>query len=171
MTVTDPDRLRSPGGYPWHRAVPSDSRATPRAPRSGMPAGLVTRSLANVVDLLTVVLLVGAGWLAVAATRFLLHPAQFSFPAPGGQTLLLVGLAVQAGYFAVTWAVVGGTYGDRLLALRVVGRRGSRLHWGRCLLRAVLCTAFPIGLLWVLVSGANRSVQDALLRTSVVHDG
>jgi hypothetical protein len=34
----------------------------------------------------------------------------------------------------------------------------------------VLCTLFPIGLVWVLVSGENRSVQDVLLRTSVVYD-
>jgi hypothetical protein len=34
----------------------------------------------------------------------------------------------------------------------------------------VVCTIFPIGLLWVLVSQENRSVQDVLLRTSVVYD-
>jgi hypothetical protein len=33
----------------------------------------------------------------------------------------------------------------------------------------VLCTLFPIGLLWVLVSRENRSVQDLMLRTSVVY--
>jgi hypothetical protein len=34
----------------------------------------------------------------------------------------------------------------------------------------VLCTLFPIGLVWVLVSGENRSVQDLLLRTSALYD-
>jgi uncharacterized RDD family membrane protein YckC len=38
-------------------------------------------------------------------------------------------------------------------------------------LRAVLCTIVPIGLFWVGLSRDNRSVQDLLLRTSVVHDG
>ena len=73
-------------------------------------------------------------------------------------------------YFAVTWGVVGGTYGDRLLGLRVTDDRGTRLGWGRCVVRALLCTVFPIGLLWVLVSRENRSVQDVVLRTSVVYD-
>jgi hypothetical protein len=34
----------------------------------------------------------------------------------------------------------------------------------------MLCTLFPIGLLWVLVSRGNRSVQDLMLRTSVVYE-
>jgi hypothetical protein len=172
VTVADrKQQLDAPAAYPWRRPAAPDAGASVHRPRRGTAAGMVTRSLANVVDLLIVAVLVGAGWLAVAATRFLLRPARFTFPAPGAQTLLLVGLGVLAVYFAVTWAVVGGTYGDRLLALRVVGPHEARLHWGRCVLRAVICTIFPIGLFWVLVSGGNRSVQDLLLRTSVVHDG
>jgi uncharacterized RDD family membrane protein YckC len=157
--------------YPWHDAVaPAVVAAGPRAAIQGARAGLVTRSLANVADLVLVTLVVVGGYAAVAATRFLLGPATFSFPATSPTTLLLVGLCVQAVYFTVTWAVVGGTYGDRLLGLRVTDDRGARLGWGRCGVRAVLCTIFPIGLIWVLVSQENRSVQDVLLRTSVVYD-
>jgi hypothetical protein len=36
--------------------------------------------------------------------------------------------------------------------------------------RAFFCTVFPLGLLWVLVSQRNHSVQDVLLRTAVVYD-
>ena len=35
---------------------------------------------------------------------------------------------------------------------------------------AILCVVFPIGLLWCVVSEENRSVQDLLLRTSVIYD-
>ena len=76
----------------------------------------------------------------------------------------------RAVYFAVTLAVVGGTYGDRLLCRRVADDRGARLGWARCVVRAGLCMIFPIGLLWLLVSGQNCSAQDVLLRTSVVYD-
>jgi uncharacterized RDD family membrane protein YckC len=155
--------------YPWHTApapVPVDERAEIR----GRRAGLVTRSLANIADVVVVVLLVTAGWLGVAAFRFLVHPARFTFPAPGFAVLLLVGLGVLALYFAGSWALVGGTYGDRLLGLRVVGHHGERLHWGMAAVRAVVCTLVPIGLFWVLVSTENRSLQDLLLRTSVVYD-
>jgi hypothetical protein len=169
--MTTADEQRPPGtGYPWHTAPPLVPVAGSRSSVQGDRAGLVTRSLANIVDLAVVALTVTAGYVAVTATRFLLHPAGFSFPETSAKTLLLAGLYVQAVYFAVTWAVVGGTYGDRLLELRVTDDRRARLGWKRCAVRSLLCTVFPIGLLWVLVSGENRSVQDVLLRTSVVYD-
>ena len=170
MTTADQGRAAN-SAYPWHdAAAPVVVAAGPRSAIQGTRAGLVTRSLANIADLLVVVLLLAGGYVAVAATRFLLGPAAFEFPAPALATLLLIGLGLQAVYFAVTWAVVGGTYGDRLLGLRVTDDRGARLGWGRCAARAVLCTIFPIGLVWVLVSRENRSVQDLLLRTSVRYD-
>jgi uncharacterized RDD family membrane protein YckC len=168
MTTAD-ERNTAGRTYPWREAVPLPVAATPAA-LMGTRAGLVTRSLANVADLVVVVLLVLAGYAAVAATRFLLRPTHFQFPAPSWELLLLLVLAVQAVYFAVTWAAVGGTYGDRLLGLRVTDDHRARLGWKRCALRAVLCTIFPVGLLWVLVSRENRSVQDVLLRTSVAYD-
>jgi uncharacterized RDD family membrane protein YckC len=136
----------------------------------GHRAGLVTRSLANTADLVVVVLVVIGGYAAVAVARFLVDPTGFHFPVASWRTLLLAGLVVEAVYFAITWAVVGGTYGDRLLGLRVTGDEGARLRWARCAVRALLCVLFPIGLLWVLVSAENRSVQDVVLRTSVVYD-
>jgi len=170
MTAADERRPPS-SAYPWHDAAPSEAVAAgSRSSIQGIRAGLVTRSLANIADLVVVTLVVAGAYTAVAATRFLLGPTTFRFPAPSPETLLLLGLCVQALYFAATWAVVGGTYGDRLLGLRVTSDRGARLGWGRSAVRAVLCTLFPIGLIWVLVSRQNRSVQDLLLRTSVVYD-
>nr|WP_218860521.1 RDD family protein [Petropleomorpha daqingensis] len=131
---------------------------------------MVTRSLANVADLVVVVLVVIGGYASVAVAKFLIDPTRFTFPVASWRTLLLAGLLVEAVYFAITWAVVGGTYGDRLLGLRVTDHQGARLGWARSALRAVLCVLLPIGLLWVLVSAENRSVQDLVLRTSVVYD-
>lgn len=168
MTTADGTRRDGTAAYPWHD--PRPVRADTRGDAQGARAGLVTRSLANVADLALVVLLVAGGYAAVAAIRFLLGPTSFRFPAPHWAALLLVGLGVQVLYFAVTWAVVGATYGDRLMGLRVTDDRGARLGWGRCAVRAVLCGLVPVGLLWVLVSGENRSAQDVLLRTSVVYD-
>lgn len=170
MTAAE-DRRPPATDYPWHDAAPpADIAAGPRSSIRGDRAGLVTRATANVVDVLVVALLVAGGYAAVAATRYMLSPRRFSFPAPDAPTLLVIFLFVQATYFAVTWAMFGGTYGDRLLGLRVTDDRGARLGWGRCAPRAALCTIFPIGLLWVLVSQEDRSVQDVLLRTSVVYD-
>ena len=68
------------------------------------------------------------------------------------------------------WALDGRTYGCHVLGLRVVSYRGSRMRPLGALLRAVFCVFFPIGLLWCAASRANRSVQDVVLRTSVVYD-
>ena len=68
------------------------------------------------------------------------------------------------------FATSGRTVGARVMGLRVVGRRGTRVRWAPALLRAVFCAAFPIGLFWCAVSRESRSVQDVVLRTSVIHD-
>ena len=73
-------------------------------------------------------------------------------------------------YLAVSWMGNGRTYGNHVMGLRVVNRLGRRLHPLGALVRAVLYVIFPIGLLWVLVSGQNRSLQDLVLRTSVIYD-
>jgi len=165
------ERPATGGDYPWHAATgPLSVESAARSSVLGHRAGLVTRSLANVADLVVVVLVVIGGYAGVAIARFLIDPTRFTFPVASWRTLLLAGLVVGLMYFAITWAVVGGTYGDRLLGLRVTDDQGGRLGWARCCLRALLCVLFPIGLLWVLVSAENRSVQDLVLRTSVVYD-
>ena len=155
-------------GYPWHSAPHAAPVAT-AAQRGLRRAGLVTRVLANTIDFGVVVLLLAGGYAAVAAVRFLLHPSGFTFPAPSLALVLLVGAWVQGGYFTVSWAAFGRSYGDEVLGLRVVNWRGDRLRWAGAALRAALCVPFPIGLLWVAVSGQNRSAQDVVLRTSVVY--
>jgi uncharacterized RDD family membrane protein YckC len=166
MTRADDTRPQ----YPWHDGIVSVPVSSAGADIQGRRAGFVTRALANAADVLVVALLLFGGYLAVAGLVFVIDPTAFRFPTPPAGLLLLLGLAVQAVYFAITWVVVGGTYGDRLLGLRVVGERRVRLGWGRAAVRAVFCTLVPIGLLWVLVSQENRSVQDLVLRTSVVYD-
>ena len=64
----------------------------------------------------------------------------------------------------------GRTYGDHLLGLRVVGHEGDRMRAAGAGLRAIFCLLVPVGLLWCAVDRSNRSVQDLVLRTSVVYD-
>jgi uncharacterized RDD family membrane protein YckC len=101
---------------------------------------------------------------------FLWSPSSFHFPEPPGGVLLLVGAGVLFTYLTASWVTTGRTYGDHLLGLRVVNFRGERLRLAGASARAALCVVFPIGVLWVLLSPANRSVQDVLVRTSVVYD-
>lgn len=157
--------------YPWHTAPPPVRGSGGSRPAiQGRRAGLVTRAFANVLDVLVVVLVLAGGYAVVAAGAFLIAPVSFRLPSPGFALMLLLGGAVTAVYFALSWAVTGRTYGDEVLGLRVVNFRGERMLWPGAVLRALFCVVFPIGLLWVLVSPRNRSVQDVVLRTSVIYD-
>jgi uncharacterized RDD family membrane protein YckC len=146
--------------------------AIPPAARGlqGRRAGLITRLLANTVDFIVVAVIVAAGYAGVAALRFLWNSRTFTFPAPGFGVLVIAGGVVMVFYLTACWTASGRTYGDHLLGLRVVGWRGRRLRPVGALLRAVLCVLFPIGVFWIVLSRENRSVQDVLLRSSVVYD-
>ena len=51
----------------------------------------------------------------------------------------------------------------------MVNFRGERMNVAGAAVRAAGYIAFPIGILWVAVSPANRSVQDVVLRSSVIY--
>jgi uncharacterized RDD family membrane protein YckC len=145
-------------------AVPPEARGF-----QGQRAGLVSRLLASAVDLVVVVGTVAIGYLVVSMVLFLWDPGHFHFPAPDRTWLLTAGGIVLFCYLAVSWLINGRTWGDFLLGLRVVNYQGEPLRVVGAVLRAALCVVFPIGILWVAVSRANRSVADVVLRTSVVY--
>jgi uncharacterized RDD family membrane protein YckC len=145
--------------------VPREAR-----PFQGHRAGLVTRAAAGAIDVAIVIVSLGVCYLAVFAFLFLLEPRNFTAPRPSPGLVYAVGTLLLILYLAVSWMGNGRTYGDHVMGLRVVNHKGRRLHPLRALARAVLYAIFPIGLLWVLVSGQNRSLQDLVLRTSVIYD-
>jgi uncharacterized RDD family membrane protein YckC len=136
----------------------------------GRRAGVVTRIVASAVDLGVVTAIVGAIYALIAAVAFLLHPRSFHWPTGLGWSIPVIGFLILVPYLTLSWSTTGRTYGDALLGLRVVNYRGERIHIASAALRAVACTVFPIGLLWIAISPANRSLQDLVLRTSVIYD-
>jgi uncharacterized RDD family membrane protein YckC len=144
--------------------VPPDARGY-----QGQRAGLVSRLLASAIDLVVVAGVVGAGYLAVSMVLFLWNPGAFHFPALDRTWLLVAGGAVLFCYLWVSWALTGRTWGDLLLGLRVVNYQGGPMRVSGAAVRAALCVVFPIGIFYVAVSRANRSVADVVLRTSVVY--
>jgi len=151
--------------HPKVDAVPWEAR-----PFQGQRAGVVTRTAANVLDSLLVVGVLACGYAAWCAVKFLVNPKSFSFPAPSFVFLLICAGVVLFVYFTVSWATTGRTFGDHQLGLRVVSFRGEQLRWPGAVVRAGFCVLLPIGLYWAVVSSTNRSVQDTVLRTSVVYD-
>jgi uncharacterized RDD family membrane protein YckC len=140
-------------------------------PYQGQRAGIVTRVLANSIDLGVVAGVLIASYVAVAAAKFVVHPRSFTPPQiPSFLAVLFIGSWVLGIYFTVCWATTGRTYGDHLMGLRVVNFQGRRMSLVGSAIRAFVCVIFPIGLFWIVVSHGNRSLQDVGLRTSVIYD-
>jgi uncharacterized RDD family membrane protein YckC len=153
------------GGGPVVNPVPAEAR-----PFQGQRAGVVSRTIAGAIDYAVVGALALAGYLGWAALTFLLDPATFAFPEVEPFLSLLALGGVLFCYLTVFWATTGRTYGSHVMGLRVVNFRGGRMTWPGAVVRSAFCTVFPIGLFWCAVSRENRSVQDVVLRTSVVYD-
>lgn len=155
--------MTSPEGAP--SAVPREARAY-----QGLRAGMVTRTIAATVDAVVVLLVVAVGLLSVNAFIFVLDPRGFRVVGTSPAALVEAALATAIVYLAGTWAMVGRSYGCHVMGLRVVDRRGRSPRLTTALLRAALCVFFPVGLVWCGVVRSRKSVQDLLLRTSVVYD-
>ncbi len=164
----------------------SAGRSVDDARRSSLPrgaaafqgerAGLVTRMVAAVIDVLIVIGIVLLIALATWILSFIFTPLTSGFISEGNRrippvvVLVVIGYVITQIYFTVSWASSGRTVGNLIMGVRVVDYRGNRLAWWVAFLRAAFVIALPVGLFWVLVSGANRSVQDVVLRTSVIYD-
>jgi uncharacterized RDD family membrane protein YckC len=144
----------------------------PRGARGfqGDQAGIVTRLASGVVDALAVGTMLLAVWIGLGAVLFIAHPVKFTFPSPSYAQALTVGMVIAFGYLTVAWTAAGRTYGDQLLGLRVLDHDGGTVNWPIAVVRALLYLLFPIGLVWILVDPRNRSVQDIVLRTTVIYD-
>ncbi len=156
---------RPVGGGHRVDVVPAEARSL-----QGHRAGLVSRAIANVIDFAFVYAAVLAAYLAITFALFVWRGSRFTFPTPSFDRVILLATLFQIAYFATSWATSGRTYGDRLMGLRVLDRNRKTLRIGPALARGVLCALFPVGLLWVGISRGNRSVQDLIMRTSVIYD-
>jgi len=137
---------------------------------SDRPAGIVTRILAALIDGVVVAALTGAVFGAVVAGMFVVNPVSFRWPHGLLAEASLVTVGVAVGYLTVGWAIAGRTVGGAVLGVRVVANGGGRLGWTRSACRALLCVLVPLGLLWAAVSARRRSVQDLVVRSTVLYD-
>ena len=139
------------------------------APDGERAAGIITRGLAAVIDLLVVLLIMSALYGGLVLVRLVYSPAGFSLPSLNAVFSTLVTFLVAVLYLTGCWTVSGSTAGAVTMGLRVVGRRSQRVRMPVGLLRAIACVLFPIGLLWVVIDPQRRSLQDIVFRTRVVY--
>ena len=153
-----------------HAPAPVSPIPREAQPFQGHRAGLVTRFSADGIDFGVLLVLLGGLYLSYSTIKFLADPKSFTFPSVTLAMTFLVGAVLLGFYLTMGWWLTGRTYGKHVMGLRVVGFDGRRLRLPGAALRAAFCVVFPLGLFWVLVSPANRSVQDVVIRSSVVYD-
>ncbi|MGW6057612.1 RDD family protein [Streptomyces sp. NPDC055189] len=134
------------------------------------PAGLVSRGVAAILDVLAVAAIGFTLQAGAGCVRLLLFGPPFRFPELPGWLAGAAGWTLAVLYFGCSWATIGRTVGDRLMGLRVTGRAGERLGLLRSLVRAALSVTFPVGLYWVPFSRRRASVQDLLVASVVRYD-
>lgn len=133
------------------------------------PAGIVTRGIAAVIDLMVVLLIMGALYLGLILAKLVYSPASFRLPALNVVFSTLVTFLVAVVYLTTCWIVSGCTAGAVTMGLKVIGRHSQRLRPLVALLRALSCVVFPIGLAWVAIDRKRRSLQDIVFRSWVVY--
>lgn len=143
--------------------VPESARAD-----QGHRAGLFTRVIAAVIDVAATLLVIGGAWLGVALFLWALPPVgPVNMPSPWwfvGLAILLLWLS-----WTTAYATSGRSFGSLVMGIRVVNWRGHSMSWPMAGVRALANMAFPIGLLWVIPSAQNRSLQDLVLRSNVIY--
>lgn len=142
---------------------------TSSEPDVGRAAGIITRGLAAVIDLVVVLLIMGALYGGLVLARLIYSPTAFSLPSLNAVFSTAMTFAVAVLYLTGCWTVSGSTVGAVTMGLRVVGRRSPRVSLLVGVLRAICCVIFPIGLLWVVVDRQRRSLQDIVFRTRVIY--
>src|SRR5690242_17426126 len=115
MTALDPTAPRA-------SAVELHAVPVAHEPRSfdGMRAGIVTRFAAAALDGTLVALVIAIGYAAVIGVVFLWNPAGFEMPSLPFWALLVLAGGLTTVYLTVCWATTGRTYGDLVMAVRVV---------------------------------------------------
>lgn len=136
----------------------------------GHRAGFASRAAAAAIDLAATTAIGLACLLFAALVRYVVLGPPFGAPSLPPWLSAAAATVIPIAYLTLGWATAGRTVGMQVLGLRLLGHSGTPPRPAASLLRAVLCVALPVGLLWVLVSRRNASLQDLVLGTAVVYD-
>jgi uncharacterized RDD family membrane protein YckC len=143
------------------------------APQTDLYAGVVTRAIAIVLDML----LIYAAALAVTGGVLLIFAVFAVTSNHDAATLAIGGVAFAAwviGYFVSFWTTTGQTPGNRVMHIRVVRSDGTPLRILQALVRlGAIVLSLPLfwGFWSILTSTRRRGVPDRLAGTVVVVDG
>jgi uncharacterized RDD family membrane protein YckC len=142
---------------------------TVRDDRTARTAGVVSRTVAALIDLAVVGGLLGLLYIGLVLTKLALNPGSFRFPALELVFTGLVGFVVAVLYLGGCWSVSGRTAGAAVMGLQVLGRHSDLLKPPAAFLRGAACVVFPLGLAWVALDQHRRSLQDTVFGSRVVY--
>jgi uncharacterized RDD family membrane protein YckC len=148
---------------------PTSGRATRHRgePDCDRTAGLVSRGIVAVLDLIVVLVTLCIAYLAAVLLRLALLVHEFRWPTTDPFFTAGAVVVLSVLYLAGCWSVSGRTPGAVAMGLQVVSAAGRPLSFPVALLRAVIVVLFPVGLLWSAVDARRRAVADLLLGTRV----
>lgn len=152
--------------------LPTPGVGPNRSMTSDRYAGLVSRGVALLIDVLALVLASAAVYVVLVEGSGLMLGGSPSWVRPA--TSIVISLLPTA-YFTCAWWLTGQTAGDVAMGVAVVRVDGSSLGFFRALLRAVVGLALaPVwlaGLVVTLVDSRRRSLLDLVFGTAVVYGG
>lgn len=151
------------------------SEPAPLDSLDGRVAGFVTRLLAYLVDVLTLVVIIGAGaWLFSLVDQFIQDLVPSANPASVAAIFALLVPLIITFYFVMFWSLTGRTLGKMVMGLRVIGPTGSPPSVGKSFVRligyGVSMLAFWMGYLWIIIAVDRRAWHDHMANTWVVYD-
>jgi uncharacterized RDD family membrane protein YckC len=136
-------------------------------------AGIVTRAVAFVLDLLILNGILFGGALVVALIAEAFGTFNVDFEVESALLAGAVWAVAFASYFASWWSLTGQTPGMRALGIKVLTTSGERIRPRRGLRRVVgmFVAAIPFfaGYLLILVTDRRRGLHDLIARTVVVY--
>ena len=137
----------------------------------GLRSGLITRLIADAIDLVVVAVLLFGVLVAIGVVMYMLGDGTFRLPHAGPIVTAIAFPVMEIAYLGFTWSSRGRSLGKDLLGLRVLQGDGAKLRTVRAFARATFVTFLGgPSLLWVAVSRKNLAVHDIVLRTAVIHD-
>jgi uncharacterized RDD family membrane protein YckC len=137
----------------------------------GVRAGLISRLIANAIDLAIVALLLFGALVATGVVMYMLGDGRFRLPHAGPLVTAIGYPATEILYLSYMWGSRGKSFGKELVGLRVLQKNGHVLRPVRAFGRAVFVTFLGgPSLLWVPFSRRNAAVHDLVLQTEIVHD-
>jgi len=141
----------------------------------GRVAGFITRLLAYLTDVLTLVVIIGAGaWLFSLVDQFIQDLIPSANPASVAAIFALSVPLIITFYFVMFWSLTGRTLGKMVMGLRIIGPNGYPPTVGKSFLRligyGVSMLAFWMGYLWILVDNDRQAWHDHMATTWVIYD-